>query len=241
MITLASTLAKARVLPVLTVPSLASGNALVEALVAGGCEAVEITLRTEAALAVIDATRRAFPDLTVAAGTVVSGDQLDAVVGAGAHFAVSPGLSEMLVRRAESKGVPMLPGVATASEVMAGLELGLHCFKLFPAVQAGGLALLRALAEPLATARFCPTGGLDAANFTEYLSLGNVVCVGGSWMAPRTLVQAGAWEEITKLVRMTMERARAGDSLLNSAKPNQVNCPRVSTPRRRRSSRPRPS
>lgn len=194
----------AKVLPVLTVTNSEEAVALSRALAAGGITAVEITLRTAAAIKAISAVKQALPELLVAAGTVIDVKQMASVSAAGADFAVSPGMTEKLVDKATELSLPYLPGVATPSEVMRGLELGLNCFKLFPAVAVGGLALLKSLAAPLAGASFCPTGGLTLKNFTDFLALPNVICVGGSWMADSQLVTTQDWQGIAALARETM-------------------------------------
>jgi 2-dehydro-3-deoxyphosphogluconate aldolase / (4S)-4-hydroxy-2-oxoglutarate aldolase len=195
----------APVIPVLTVERVADARPIAEALVAGGLRALEVTLRTPAALDVI----RAMKDVegaVVGAGTVLSPRDLDAAFEAGARFIVSPGLTERVAEEARIAAVPLLPGVATATEVMRGLDLGLAHFKFFPAEQAGGVAMLKAFAGPFAEARFCPTGGVTQGNAANYLGLPNVLCVGGSWIATPELIAAGAWAEIT-------DRARAAKAL----------------------------
>jgi 2-dehydro-3-deoxyphosphogluconate aldolase / (4S)-4-hydroxy-2-oxoglutarate aldolase len=207
--TVKTMITEAAVLPVLTVAGADVAVALSRALATGGIRAVEITLRTEAALGAIQAVKRALPELIVAAGTVTTVDQMVAVSDAGADFAVSPGMTEALIGKATSLSLPFLPGVATPSEVLRGRELGLDCFKLFPAVAVGGLSLLKSLADPLADVSFCPTGGLTQENFTDFLALPNVVCVGGSWMADRQMIAEHNWDGIAELARQTVARASA--------------------------------
>src|SRR5690606_20740462 len=144
------------------------------------------------------------PQLRVAAGTVLTPAQLDQVQAAGAAFAVSPGATSALYQAARSTAMPLLPGVATASEIMAGLEQGVNCFKLFPATALGGQELLQALAGPFPEVRFCPTGGLRADNFRTFLALPNVICCGGSWMVAADLVAAGDWNTIAGLATEAM-------------------------------------
>lgn len=190
----------APVIPVLTVERVEDARPLAEALVAGGLRALEVTLRTTAALDAI----RAMKDVegaVVGAGTVLTSKQLDQAFQAGARFIVSPGLTERVAEEANATGVPFLPGVATATEVMRGLDLGLTHFKFFPAEQAGGAAMLKAFVAPFAGARFCPTGGVSRENAGAYLALPNVLCVGGSWIATSELVAAGAWAEISARAR----------------------------------------
>ena len=200
------------ILPVLTVTDIDKAIKLSESLQRGGINAVEITLRTSAGLEAISAVKQAFPDMIVAAGTVNTVEAMDAVAKAGAAFAVSPGMTQTLIKHAAQIDLPFLPGVATPSEILQGMELGLSQFKLFPAAAVGGVALLKSLAGPLAGVRFCPTGGLNQQNFLDYFSLPNVVCVGGSWMVPPSLLEQEDWEEITLLSR------QAADAALNNRK-----------------------
>lgn len=178
-----SILLTAPVIPVLTVGSVADAVPIAEALVAGGLPVIEVTLRTAAALDVIEAMRQV-PGAIVGAGTVLTCRDLDAALAAGAAFIVSPGLSERLARTARDREIPFLPGVATAGEILAGLDLGLDRFKLFPAEAIGGLALLDALARPFRHVRFCPTGGIRPETAASWLAHPSVLCVGGSWLVP---------------------------------------------------------
>ncbi|MGA0923809.1 MAG: bifunctional 4-hydroxy-2-oxoglutarate aldolase/2-dehydro-3-deoxy-phosphogluconate aldolase, partial [Lutimaribacter sp.] len=187
-------------IPVLVVDNPAHAKPLAQALVAGGLPVLEVTLRTPAALEVI-AEMAQVPGAIVGAGTVLGAADLHAAEQAGARFAVSPGTTPALLQAAASTPLPLLPGAATASEVMALAERGYLIQKFFPAQAAGGVAALKSLAGPLPFVQFCPTGGIDAANAASFLALANVACVGGSWVAPAQLVQAGAWEEITALAR----------------------------------------
>lgn len=177
---------------------------LARALVAGGVNVLEITLRTEAALEAIRRIRDEVPDAVVGAGTVLTPIQLEDIAAIGAAFAVSPGATPTLLDTAAGSPVPLLPGTATASEVMAVLERGYTYMKLFPAEAAGGITLLSALASPLPAAHFCPTGGIDPEKARRYLALPNVVCVGGSWLAPRDAIHQGNWRRITDLARATL-------------------------------------
>jgi 2-dehydro-3-deoxyphosphogluconate aldolase/(4S)-4-hydroxy-2-oxoglutarate aldolase len=194
-------LASTSVIPVLTVPSVAVAVPLARALVAGGLHVLEITLRNAVALDAIDAIMREVPDAVVGAGTVVTRAQLKAVKEQGCRFAVSPGFTPALLDAAESQGVPFLPGVATAGEAMALIERGYSRAKLFPAEAVGGIKLLKGLGEPLPQLKFCPTGGINADNVADYLALPNVVCVGGSWVAPKEALEAGDWRRIEELAR----------------------------------------
>ena len=192
-------LARVGVVPVLTIGTVDEGVALVRALVAGGLPIIEITLRTEAALATIRRIRAELPDVLVGAGTVLTPEQAADALTAGARFIVSPGMTPRLMEAAERWPVPFLPGAATASEAMALADLGYSVLKFFPAESLGGAAALKALSAPLAHISFCPTGGIDAANAADYLSLPNVAAVGGSWVAPPKLVAKKDWAGITAL------------------------------------------
>ncbi|MFF9587062.1 bifunctional 4-hydroxy-2-oxoglutarate aldolase/2-dehydro-3-deoxy-phosphogluconate aldolase [Streptomyces achromogenes] len=189
----------APVLPVVVLADAADAVPLARALVAGGLPAIEVTLRTPAALEAIRAIAGEVPEAVVGAGTVVSPEQVGAVTAAGARFLVSPGWTESLLTAMRASGVPYLPGVSTASEVVALLERGVREMKFFPAQAAGGTAYLRSLAGPLPQARFCPTGGIGPTTAPEYLSLPNVGCVGGSWMVPAEAVAARDWGRIEEL------------------------------------------
>tara|TARA_R110002049_G_scaffold108853_3_gene257383 strand:- start:1806 stop:2429 length:624 start_codon:yes stop_codon:yes gene_type:complete len=201
------TLSACRVLPVITAKDVDSTVALTQALSRGGMKAVEITLRTPAALDSIRAVAAQVPDMLVAAGTVTNPEELHRAVEAGASMVVSPGSTQRLLRAARESGIDFVPGVATASEVMQGLDEGYDCFKLFPAVAVGGLNLLKSLAGPFPDVMFCPTGGLNPANFREFLALPNVVCCGGSWMVAADLVDNHRWDEIEVLARDAMASA----------------------------------
>ena len=191
--------ALAPVVPVLTVERTADAVPLARALVKGGLPVLEITLRTEEALAALAAIAAEVPDVVVGAGTVLQPRQFDDVTRAGARFAVSPGCTPALVTAARAAGLPFLPGMQTVSEAMVLAEQGFGLMKFFPADVAGGLAWLKAVAAPLAGLRFCPTGGVGADTAQTYLSLANVACVGGSWLAPRDAVAAGDWTRIERL------------------------------------------
>lgn len=197
----ASVLDLAPVLPVVVLSDAADAVPLARALVAGGLPAIEVTLRTPAALDGIRAIAEEVPEAVVGAGTVITPEQVTRCVTAGARFLVSPGWTETLLAAMRESGVPFLPGVSTASEVVALLERGVREMKFFPAQAAGGAAYLKSLAGPLPDARFCPTGGIAEASAPEYLALPNVGCVGGSWMVPADAVAAGDWARIEELAR----------------------------------------
>ena len=174
----------APVIPVLVVDYASQAGVLAEALVAGGLRVIEVTLRTPSALQAIREMKQV-PGAIVGAGTVTNPQQLDEALEAGAEFIVSPGLTERLARLAIERQAPFLPGVATASDIMRGLDLGLTHFKFFPASTSGGITALKALSAPFAQCRFCPTGGITAETAPDWLGLDTVLCVGGSWVVPR--------------------------------------------------------
>ena len=192
------------IIPVIAINCADEAPELARALMAGGINVLEITLRTPAALDAIESIAAGEKDAVVGAGTVLSGDDLRRVRDAGAKFAISPGLTPSLLEAAKDMDFPLLPGVATASEIMTGLEYGYDRFKLFPAVSAGGVAALKSFAGPFHSVKFCPTGGVNAANAGDFLHLENVLCVGGSWVAPKKLVDAKAYEEITAITRASL-------------------------------------
>lgn len=194
------------VMPVLVVEDPDHGIPLATALVSGGLPVLEVTLRTDRAFEVIEKMLQV-PGAIVGAGTVTSPDQLSRLGQMGAHFAVSPGSTPAMLAAGKASSIPLLPAVATASEIMLGLEYGYGCFKLFPAAVAGGVAALKAFAGPFSAIRFCPTGGIDQNNGADYLALDNVTCVGGSWVAPKPLIAAQDWtaiEQLAEEARMMM-------------------------------------
>lgn len=198
---LTSFLSRVRVLPVLTVDSAEQAVETARALQRGGLQAVEITLRTPVALQAIAAVKAALPTFVVGAGTIKTPADIEAVYAAGAEFAVSPGLTLELANAAKDRGLPFLPGVATPSEILEGIAMGLNCFKLFPAEAVGGIPLLKSLAAPFEGITFCPTGGINTGNLQTYLSLPNVICVGGSWMVQSDLLRGKQWDEVERLAR----------------------------------------
>jgi 2-dehydro-3-deoxyphosphogluconate aldolase / (4S)-4-hydroxy-2-oxoglutarate aldolase len=197
----ASIMALAPVIPVLTVQSVEDGLAQAKALVAGGLYAIEVTLRTPSALLAIAAIARHVPDAVVGAGTIVSLEQIDEAVAAGARFLVSPGATPELAAAAARSPVPFLPGCATVSEAMALRALGFRALKLFPAEAVGGARLLAAFSGPLPDLRFCPTGGIDLGKAPDYLKLPNVACVGGSWMLPKDALAREDYGVVEALAR----------------------------------------
>lgn len=197
-------LSMAPVLPVLVIHKLEHAVPLASALVAGGLKVLEITLRTPIALDAVRAISEAVPEAVVGVGTLTRPEQFTQAADAGARFAVSPGLTRVLLNASGQCEMPYLPGVFTPSEVMAARDVGFEYLKLFPAQQAGGIGMLKALASPFAELKFCPTGGIGADSFRDYLALPNVVCVGGSWLAPTAHLEAGDWDTITRLARDAM-------------------------------------
>lgn len=198
----------APIVPVLVVNDLSKARPLAEALVAGGLPALEVTLRTPAALEVIREMSQVKGGV-VGAGTLITPADVTAAVEAGAQFGVSPGATDALLAACEEAGLPLLPGAATASEAMRLLARGYDMMKFFPAEASGGAPALKAIGAPLPQISFCPTGGVSAQNAENYLSLPNVICAGGSWVAPADLVQANDWDAITELARSASQLHRA--------------------------------
>ncbi|UWR38396.1 bifunctional 4-hydroxy-2-oxoglutarate aldolase/2-dehydro-3-deoxy-phosphogluconate aldolase [Sulfitobacter sp. W074] len=190
----------APIIPVLVVEDAAQATGLAEALVAGGLPALEVTLRTPAALEAIRAMSKV-PGSHVGAGTLITPADVRAAKQAGATFGVSPGATDALLAACEEENLPLLPGAATASEAMRLLARGYDMLKFFPAEASGGAPALKAISAPLPQINFCPTGGVTAENAESYLKLSNVVCAGGSWVAPQGLVSAGRWSEVEALAR----------------------------------------
>lgn len=186
------------VMPVMVINKLENAVPLASALVEGGLKVLEITLRTPVALDAIRQIKAEVPGAIVGAGTIINVQTLHHAIDAGAEFIVSPGVTDNLLDAALETSVPLLPGVITPSEVMRLLDKGIHHMKFFPAEAAGGIPMLKSIAGPLPQVTFCPTGGVNPKNAPEYLALSNVACVGGSWMAPADLVDAGDWAEITR-------------------------------------------
>lgn len=191
----------ARVIPVITIDRIDDAVPLARALIAGGVRTLEITLRTAAAFEAAKAILASVPDAVVGMGTVLNAADLDQAVSIGARFALSPGATPELLEAASRCEVPFVPGIATASELMAALARGFGICKFFPAQQAGGIPALRALAGPFPQARFCPTGGIGQSNAAEWLAEPNVIAVGGSWICPSSDIKAGNWDKITQLAR----------------------------------------
>lgn len=197
---------RAPVIPVLTINRLEDAVPLAVALVAGGLPVIEITLRTAVALAAVEACRHHVPEAVVGVGSVVRVEDFARAQAVGAQFAVSPGLTTAMAEAGATSGMPFLPGVATASELMHAISYGFGHLKFFPAEPAGGIAALRSFAGPFAHIRFCPTGGIHDGNAGDYLRLANVLCVGGSWMAPEEDIRNGAWDTITARARRASQQ-----------------------------------
>jgi 2-dehydro-3-deoxyphosphogluconate aldolase/(4S)-4-hydroxy-2-oxoglutarate aldolase len=191
----------APVIPVLVIDNPDTAVELAGALTRGGLKVLEITLRTPAAFAAIDAIKAAVDSAIVGAGTVNTLDQLEQCAKHEVDFMVSPGFHLPLVKAAADHNIPYLPGIATASEALAAINAGIHTLKFFPAEQSGGVSMLKALGGPYQELRFCPTGGVNAKNHQDYLALGNVLCVGGSWVAPADLIANQDWQGIEALAR----------------------------------------
>lgn len=200
---------RSRVVPVIVLQDAAQAVPLAEALLAGGIDVMEITLRSAAGLPAIAAVARAVPGMCVGAGTVTRADEVRAVVDAGAAFALSPGCTDALVAAVRDAALPFIPGVMTPGEVMRAREHGFGLMKLFPAAQAGGLAMLKALGGPLPDVRFCPTGGVGPDNLATFLAQPNVAMVGGSWLTPADALAAGDWARITRLAAQATAVASA--------------------------------
>jgi 2-dehydro-3-deoxyphosphogluconate aldolase/(4S)-4-hydroxy-2-oxoglutarate aldolase len=196
------------VLPVMVIHDLAHAVPLAKALVAGGVRVLEIVLRTPVAIDAIRAIIREVPEAITGAGTVVNARDLAVVTEAGAMFAISPGLTRELLDAALQGPIALIPGIATISELMIGLDKGYRQFKFFPAEAAGGIEMLKAIGGPFPQVSFCPTGGITAVNYQDYLALKNVACVGGSWMVTSDLIKARNWPSITELAAQTLAVAR---------------------------------
>ncbi|QKV53190.1 bifunctional 4-hydroxy-2-oxoglutarate aldolase/2-dehydro-3-deoxy-phosphogluconate aldolase [Comamonas antarctica] len=198
----------APVIPVIVLHEVQHAVPMARALVAGGIRMLEVTLRTPQALACIEAIAREVSEAVVGAGTVRSSNDAAAAARAGARFAVSPGYTTALGSACREAGLPLLPGVATASEIMAAQAEGFDALKFFPALQSGGSAMLKAWQGPFGDVLFCPTGGIQPGNAAEFLALANVACVGGSWLVPGDALAQGDWERITALARAASQLAR---------------------------------
>ena len=192
------------VMPVMVIQHLDDAVPLARALVAGGIKVLEITLRTPIALDAIKLISQEVKDAIVGAGTITTPEQLKAAEDAGAVFAISPGLTPALLTAAKAGNIALIPGIATLSELMMGMEYGLDHFKFFPAEAAGGIPMLKSIAGPIPSATFCPTGGISPENYNAYLNLSNVACVGGSWLVPADAVKSKNWAKVTELAKQAI-------------------------------------
>jgi len=195
------------VVPVMVIQKLEQAVPLAKALLAGGIRVLEITLRTPVAMEAVRTISREVSGAMVGVGTVTRGEELAAVAEAGAVFAISPGLTVELLDAANQGPIPLIPGIATISELMTGMARGYSHFKFFPAEAAGGVKMVQAIAGPFPQITFCPTGGITPANYRDYLALKNVACIGGSWVAPQGAMDQGDWTRITALAREAVEKS----------------------------------
>lgn len=195
------------VVPVLVIKDVAHAVPLAKALIEGGIRVLEVTLRTSAALDVIREIADKVPEAMIGAGTVTNAAQLKEVAAAGAKFAISPGLTTELLEAGNQANIALIPGVSSISELMKGRDLGYTHFKFFPAEASGGIKALKSIGGPFPDVVFCPTGGISANNYLDYLALPNVRCVGGSWLAPDDVVEAGDWSKITELASQAVKGA----------------------------------
>ena len=196
------------VIPVIVIEHLAQAVPLAKALVAGGVCVLEVTLRTPLALAAVRAIAEEVPEAIVGVGTLTRPEDISEALEAGARFGVSPGLAPALSEATQDRGLPLLPGVMTPSEIIAARLAGFCALKLFPAQQAGGVGMLKAMAGPFQDVVFCPTGGITAETAPDFLALPNVICVGGSWLTPQAALAAGDWQAITELARQASALSR---------------------------------
>lgn len=213
------------IVPVIKLDNVNDAEKLAKALRDGGINCAEVTFRAKGAEEVISRMTKAYPDMLVGAGTVLTCEQADAAIKAGAKFCVAPGLNPKVVKHCLDKGVPFAPGLSSASEIEQALELGLDFAKFFPAEQAGGLAYIKAVCGPYTTMRFMPTGGVTADNLNGYLAYKKIVCCGGSWIVPPALLNAGDWAGITKLCREAIDKMLGFEMVhvgLNCANPEEA-------------------
>lgn len=192
-----------KIIPVISINDASKAIKLAQALFDGGIKVLEITLRTKEALEAIKIIAKELPHIIVGAGTVLNEKQLEQVKNAGAKFAISPGLTPNLAKQAKNFDMAFIPGVASASELMFALEFEFKALKFFPAEAAGGINMLKSFESPFNEAKFCPTGGININNASEYLKLNNVLCAGGSWLSPKELIENNAWDKITELAKQT--------------------------------------
>ncbi|MGT0062018.1 bifunctional 4-hydroxy-2-oxoglutarate aldolase/2-dehydro-3-deoxy-phosphogluconate aldolase [Helicobacter pylori] len=192
------------IIPVVVIENIKDAVPLVQSLIEGGIQIIEVTLRSSCALEAIELIAKNVPKMRVGAGTILNPTQLEQAQNRGAEFLISPGLTIKLLEYAKKKDMPLIPGVSSSSEVMQALELGYSALKFFPAEYCGGVKLLNAFNGPFKGVRFCPTGGISADNMCSYLNLENVLCVGGSWLTPKNLIQNKEWDKITEICKRSL-------------------------------------
>ncbi|WRD84292.1 bifunctional 4-hydroxy-2-oxoglutarate aldolase/2-dehydro-3-deoxy-phosphogluconate aldolase [Helicobacter pylori] len=192
------------IIPVVVIEDIKDAVPLAQSLVEGGIPIIEVTLRSSCALEAIELIAKNVPKMCVGAGTILNPTQLEQAQNRGAEFLISPGLTIKLLEHAKKKTMPLIPGVSSSSEVMQALELGYNALKFFPAEYCGGVKLLNAFNGPFKGVKFCPTGGISADNMRSYLNLENVLCVGGSWLTPKNLIQNKEWDKITEICKRSL-------------------------------------
>ncbi|GAA9380366.1 bifunctional 4-hydroxy-2-oxoglutarate aldolase/2-dehydro-3-deoxy-phosphogluconate aldolase [Helicobacter pylori] len=192
------------IVPVVVIEDIKDAVPLAQSLVEGGIHIIEVTLRSSCALEAIELIAKNVPKMRVGAGTILNPTQLEQAQNRGAEFLISPGLTIKLLEHAKKKDMPLIPGVSSSSEVMQALELGYSALKFFPAEYCGGVKLLNAFNGPFKGVKFCPTGGISADNMRSYLNLENVLCVGGSWLTPKNLIQNKEWDKITEICKRSL-------------------------------------
>ncbi|WP_131142981.1 bifunctional 4-hydroxy-2-oxoglutarate aldolase/2-dehydro-3-deoxy-phosphogluconate aldolase [Helicobacter pylori] len=192
------------IVPVVVIENIKDAVPLAQSLIEGGIPIIEVTLRSSCALEAIELIAKNVPKMRVGAGTILNPTQLEQAQNRGAEFLISPGLTPSLLEHAKKKNMPLIPGVSSSSEVMQALELGYNALKFFPAEYCGGVKLLNAFNGPFKGVKFCPTGGISADNMRSYLNLENVLCVGGSWLTPKDLIQNKEWDKITEICKRAL-------------------------------------
>ncbi len=192
------------IIPVVVIEDIKDAVPLAQSLVEGGIQIIEVTLRSSCALEAIELIAKNVPKMRVGAGTILNPTQLEQAQNRGAEFLISPGLTIKLLEYAKKKDMPLIPGVSSSSEVMQALELGYNALKFFPAEYCGGVKLLNAFNGPFKGVKFCPTGGISVDNMRSYLNLENVLCVGGSWLTPKNLIQNKEWDKITEICKRSL-------------------------------------
>ncbi len=192
------------IVPVVVIENIKDAMPLAQSLIEGGIHIIEVTLRSSCALEAIELIAKNVPKMCVGAGTILNPTQLEQAQNRGAEFLISPGLTIKLLEYAKKKDMPLIPGVSSSSEVMQALELGYNALKFFPAEYCGGVKLLNAFNGPFKGVKFCPTGGISTDNMHSYLNLENVLCVGGSWLTPKNLIQNKEWDKITEICKRSL-------------------------------------